>query len=1183
MALVGEAYVIVKAITRGVEDDIKKVFNSPSLRRSAEMSGKSTGKSFSDALSRGASGGPNALQKLSDSIGAIAPNGQAAVATLRGLIATSNFLLPIIVLLSGAIGALVGGLIALAGAVGGAAIAGIVSLGGAFGALLIGVKVATTALSGVGKAVSAYFKQQNDSSKKAAETAKALAEAQKRLALAQESALERLVDANKRVERAQRSYTDAIREGSEELQQLSFDAEDAAIAEKRAAVELEKARETLVRSADLPPNSRVRREAELAFQEADLNLRRAKDRVVDLNKEQNRLADQGNMTDGELAALEELNEANKGLAKTQRDNARSIIQAEQEIEDAKNKSRGQASNEDPFAGLTESQRDFAKFLVDLVPKYKNLKEVVAAGFLPILEEQIKRLDKTYFPILNSRLGAISKEVGNASKEITDKLLDPDTVTAFDKALQQLGVEGGPISKIGSIAGTTGQILIEMFDASLPYADDFLGKIDENLEKFREFLREARESGAFQDFMTRATPALDTLGSILINTFGSIGTIINANIGPGSGGQKLLDALDTSLKGFANMSDTDFTELQTTFSDLADTFLVLAGLIGDILGIFTNLAKNPEVKDFFQQMRDEAIPILEGMADKVAGAAGGFGDLIIELLKFTDIFLDTGGIDAFFGTLTAFIQPLNDFLAGDAAARILDIAGKITGVLTALFFLGKGGEFAFNIAAGAAQNLTGFIGGTQAVFSDLRGSFKAFGETMDLQKVLAQMGGVDASALTLKDKFTDLRIGGNGAFDALSNSSNGFLQVVGNVGKAVMANPILLVIGLIIGALAILYANSEEFRLMVDNLIKFVMDIFNEALAILKPIFDALGEAVGELTAAFGGDGSGLLPIMDLVIEVLKFIINYIVYLGTVIASILLPIITVLIKVWTGVVTVVNAVIKTIAAFVEALFTGDWKKFQQLFEAIWAEVGIMLFKLFVDIQNAFINMINSLVKAALNFVKNSPFAGLVNTLLEAASTFFGGKKITLDAAIKLADKGLITKVEYPPAVKQMQAKAAAAGSDVRLTNKKPVTSSTKDINVAALTSTSALPNIGSALSSASKTTAPALAIDERRRAQAMAQIAKLNSQGKTKEAEALSVQVKNSLMKSQAQAASTSGSGGVTLNSTTPYSNYPSAMTPAASSNPVTINVYPSEGMDEREIASIVSREIALQLRKGALV
>ena len=1187
MALVGEAHIIVKAITNGVAKDISRVFNDSGMNRSASKSGNKVGNSFSAGVASGTRRASISFSQLSQSIGELVPNGTAALGQFRAMVTQFNFMAPAVNLVFGAIAALGGGILALVGAIGGGAIAAVVGLAGALGSLGVAAAVGMTALSGVGKAVSAYFAQQNNASKKAADTAKAVADAQRRLALAQEAALERLVDANKRVEMAQRSYTDAIREGAEELQQLSFDSEDAAIAEQRAAVELEKARETLIRTADLPPNSRARKEAQLAFQEADLNLRRAKDRVVDLNKEQDRIANQGNMTDRELSAIAELNEANKNLAKTERDNARSIIEAQEAITEAK-KPNSAGAGDDPFAGLTESQKKFAEFLVGLVPKYKELKELAAAGFLPLLKEQIEELDKTYFPILKSRIGAIATELGNATGEIKTKLLDPTTVAAFDSALQKLGVEGGPISKIGSIAGTTGQLLIEFFDMSLPYADELLGKIDENLEKFRDWMREIKGNGAFDEFMSRATPALDSLGTILLNTIGAIGTIINANIGPGTGGQKLLDWLADVTGGFANMTGAEFGELKTTFSELADTFMVIAGLVGDILGIFVDLALDADVQAFFQQMRDELVPIIESIVTKLGDVSGGFGDIVIEAGKFIDNITHTEGINIFFDTLTGFIKPINDFLASDAGQRILTLGAQIAGFVTALALLGKGASFAFSIASGSVQQLTGFIGGTQAVFGGLRDSFKAFGETMDLQKVLAQMGGVDASALTLKDKFTDLRIGANGAFDSLSNSGNGFLKVIGNIGKAFMTNPWLLVIGLVIGALATLYMNSEEFRKMIDNLFKFVMDLFAQAWEVIKPLWDGLTAAVDELIQAFAGDGSGLLPIMDLVITVIKQIINQFVFTATVIATIIIPIITTLIKIFTGVVTVVNAIIKTIAAFIEALFTGDWKKFQKVFEGIWAEVGVMMMKLWTDIQNAFINMINALIKAALQFVKNSPFAGLVSALLEAASTFFGGKKINLDAAIKLADKGLVAKVEYPAAVKQLQAKSAnAAGSDVRLANK---AKTTQEINVASLTSTTGMPNITSALGAASKTAIPMTGNQAYDSAQIKAATAKVNllmKEGKTEEAKALAAQTQAALKQAKSVYGSSTATppsltGGVALPTTGAYSNYPSTMS-AAPSNPVTINVYPSEGMDEQEIAAIVSREIALQLRKGALV
>ena len=42
-----------------------------------------------------------------------------------------------------------------------------------------------------------------------------------------------------------------------------------------------------------------------------------------------------------------------------------------------------------------------------------------------------------------------------------------------------------------------------------------------------------------------------------------------------------------------------------------------------------------------------------------------------------------------------------------------------------------------------------------------------------------------------------------------------------------------------------------------------------------------------------------------------------------------------------------------------------------------------------------------------------------------------------------------------------------------------------------------------------------------------------------------------------------------------------AMIGLLSGNGMTVNVYPSPGMDERELAALVSRQIAYSLRKGA--
>jgi hypothetical protein len=80
-------------------------------------------------------------------------------------------------------------------------------------------------------------------------------------------------------------YTKTIKEMREELQQLRFDAEEAGISEKEAALNVEKARQNLLRMQDLPPNSIARREAEIEYERAEFAYRKAIDRRVDLAEE----------------------------------------------------------------------------------------------------------------------------------------------------------------------------------------------------------------------------------------------------------------------------------------------------------------------------------------------------------------------------------------------------------------------------------------------------------------------------------------------------------------------------------------------------------------------------------------------------------------------------------------------------------------------------------------------------------------------------------------------------------------------------------------------------------------------------------------------------------------------------------------------------------------------------------
>ena len=225
MAVVGDAYIVVKAITSGFEDDVRRAARGIDLGRD----GKSAGESFSRGFGGGVSSG------LSNSLSAFEKSAIRARKQFQGLIRTGYLLGPLISQLVSGIGALAGGLVSLASGFLAAAPSAVV-----FATALTSIGIAAIglmgALKGVGAAISAGSKARKGSTKDVQ---------------AEEEALKRLLRATERVAEAQYDFAKATEAAREEIQQLGFDAEDAALGEKKAAIELEKARETLQRVQDI--------------------------------------------------------------------------------------------------------------------------------------------------------------------------------------------------------------------------------------------------------------------------------------------------------------------------------------------------------------------------------------------------------------------------------------------------------------------------------------------------------------------------------------------------------------------------------------------------------------------------------------------------------------------------------------------------------------------------------------------------------------------------------------------------------------------------------------------------------------------------------------------------------------------------------------------------------------------
>lgn len=694
MAIVGDAYIVVRALTDKVEGDIRRGFSG------AEGAGRQAGEKMGDAFTRGFNrnmGTANVFTRFSEGLRTMVPEAERARAAWAKLTRVSFVLGPAISLLVAGIGSLIGGLGALVGSAGGAA-ASLVIIGNGFAAVRLGALAAKLALGGVGKALSQLNNSAGGGSA-VADNTDAIAAAERALALVIENNRERLVDANNAVRDAQLELNQAFKDGREEIQQIGFEAEDAALAEQQAALDLQKAREVLARVQDLPPNSRVRKEAELAYQEAELNLRKAKDRSSDLNKEQNRLARTGvSGTQAVISATQKLAQAEANKAKAIRDSIRDQVNAEEDLARAKEQTAGSGGGVDPFAGLNAAQIQFVKNLQSLKPLLDELKASVADAFLPPLWEAISLLADKAFPTIKTGMTEIAGAMGAAAISIAEAVTEAENLADLQKIFSSSAtlIEG-----LGRVLGNVWDAATSVLAAASPLAERFVKFLETKTGSLAKFLDTKQASGELETFFNRAGDIMADIGEIFGNVFEGFGKLIQANFGPSSGGQYLLDWLKTATDKFANLDTLagGSDKLSKYFEGAAVNTQKVMSSIGALLKEFIKLGDDPNIGKAFDKLAEGA-PIIGNLAKRFVEAAPEAAKLLVNIIGIIDKFTDTASIEIFFNILTTAVQAVNSLLENEFVANLVAVVGILTSVGLAFGTISKVGKLAFEGIVGA---------------------------------------------------------------------------------------------------------------------------------------------------------------------------------------------------------------------------------------------------------------------------------------------------------------------------------------------------------------------------------------------------------------------------------------------------------------------------------------------------
>jgi len=868
MALVGEAHILVKAITTGVQKDIDDAFSG------ADSAGDKAGARAGRAFSRGfknQSDGRILFGKFYDA------KAMAGLDKTRqrflDLNATAYLLSVGIVALSGVLGSLIGGLGVVAAVIAASVAPAFLGLIGILGTIVAIAGTLKAVFSGVGDAL----KAQGESAAGAAERAKALERATrdledanynynqtvketekrtKQAADAIENAADAEVDAKRAVEAAERNYQDSVaatqealedvtqarEDAKEAIQQLRFELEGGVISEKKARLEFEKARDSLQRVQDLPPNSRARREAELAFAEADLNLRRAIDKNNDLRKATTKANREG--VDGNkavIAAQEKLADSKQAETDAQIDAARSTISYREALEDLKKaqdavtaggevdrqnlralelanreveaavKARDAAINGSGFDEykaaldkLSPAAQDFVKYIISLKEAFEELRKKLQEAFFPKFTEAVKLLYDTYLnpnspSSLEGALIRIAAKLGELSLEFaevfTSARKQKEINDLFDSFTPILDALGGAFIDLASA-------FITLQAAFIPYTIEFAKFIEKKAEAFRKTVELKDATGELNDIFKTATGIVKQLGEGFGNAFSAFGTIIAATVAPGG-------AADTFLKWFTDVTfaweettkklneEGKLAPFLTNLTKGAQGVLEVIGLIA--LG-FLQIAASEGYLAFIESLKNVTRTFNEvGLEiSKPGGALEAFGLFLEEIAKFVLVVTESESIVIFFRTLTGILKVLNTVLGSELGQAFLLVSGSLLAFSAAIDVSKIAFKFYANSVKGA---MIGIMNGIMALPNGIPGVKR------------------------LKQEVAFLTYG------------VGFLSA-----KFILIG---IAIAAVVGVFILAYKNSEKLR-------EALKDMFENVLKALKEAWDEISVALNELLEPLGG-------------------------------------------------------------------------------------------------------------------------------------------------------------------------------------------------------------------------------------------------------------------------------------------------------------------------------------------
>lgn len=617
-----------------------------------------------------------------------------------------------IAVLAQAVGTLAGGFVALIPAVAQAS-AAIAALPQVVSAAVQGMVVLKLAFSGVGNAVSAGMKLQQQAGQVARDTAEQQRQAAHSVQMAEQS----LQSSQYNSTQAQQALTAARRDAIRNLTDLKFAAQGADLAQQRSALSLRQARQNLAQAAINPQTTDLQmRDLQLSVKEAQLGLKQSK---VDKGRsisDRNRAMQQGV---GGNPAVVQANHAVTDAMNAQKNAAWALADAQRQA--ARTTHDGvSATNayQQAMKNLSPEARTFVKQLVAMKPAMDQLKASAGKELFPALGKALEQGAKA-LPMLNR----VSQRTGGVLGRVTQAAVGRFTTKGRLNDIEGLGNQNATIlGRMGKGASNLGAALLDLMVAARPFTNWLTKTLENGTEWVAKWSRAQRLNGNFAKSLDRTKDRLKQFGDIMKNLWTVLRGVLRAATPLGD---RLWSGFDKATKGWAAFADSTGGQAKMTrwFDALYPGLHELGKLTKDLALAWARITVSPSFANTISTL-DKYVPDLEGLFKTGGNMGPAFANALGSLVKFFNAMpLNTLTVmlDALAGIVNAATwlvehvpglkYALSGLLMTAALSRSVGLVGKLLGNWQQLFRLwGSGGGPGGVMGPGGGAGGTTLIGG-----------------------------------------------------------------------------------------------------------------------------------------------------------------------------------------------------------------------------------------------------------------------------------------------------------------------------------------------------------------------------------------------------------------------------------------------------------------------------------------